>query len=96
LDKLFERLDRAIQDAGYLPMCGQIVDASLVVAPRQRNTEEEKAAIKAGKKTAEIWPDEPAKAAQCPQGDAQRPGYGCTLDGEDAQGQGRSRRHGEA
>jgi hypothetical protein len=64
LDRLFERLDQAIKDAGYLPMSGQIVDASLIAAPRQRNTEEEKAAIKAGQKAAEIWPDKPAKAAQ--------------------------------
>lgn len=63
-DQLFERLDRAIKDAGYLPMSGQIVDASLVAAPRQRNTEEEKAAIRSGKTAAEIWPDQPAKAAQ--------------------------------
>jgi transposase, IS5 family len=45
-------------------MSGQIVDASLVPAPKQRNTEDEKAAIKAGKTAAEIWPDEPNKAAQ--------------------------------
>ena len=64
LDRLFERLERAIKDAGYLPMSGQIVDASLVAAPRQRNMDEEKAAIKAGKKAREIWPDKPAKAAQ--------------------------------
>ena len=64
LDGLFERLDRAIRDAGYLPMSGQIVDASLVAAPRQRNTEDEKAAIRAGKTAAEIWADKPAKAAQ--------------------------------
>jgi transposase, IS5 family len=64
LDKLFARLDQAIKDAGYLPMSGQIVDASLVAAPRQRNTEEEKAAIKAGKKARAIWPDKPGKAAQ--------------------------------
>lgn len=32
-DNLFEALDRAIKDAGYLPMSGQIVDASLVAAP---------------------------------------------------------------
>jgi len=64
LDRLFAHLDQAIKDAGYLPMSGQIVDASLVAAPRQRNSEEEKAAIKAGKKAAEIWPDKPAKAAQ--------------------------------
>lgn len=64
LDKLFAHLDREIKDAGYLPMSGQIVDASLVAAPRQRNTDEEKEAIKAGKKAVEIWPDKPAKAAQ--------------------------------
>ena len=64
LDKLFARLDEAIKDAGYLPMSGQIVDASLVAAPRQRNTDAEKAAIKAGKSAAEIWPGKPAKAAQ--------------------------------
>nr|WP_281354652.1 transposase [Aurantimonas aggregata] len=45
-------------------MAGQIVDASLVPAPKQRNTEGEKAAIKAGKCAREIWPNEPAKAAQ--------------------------------
>ena len=33
-------------------------------APKQRNTEAEKAAIKEGKSAAEIWPDDPAKAAQ--------------------------------
>lgn len=48
LDKLFERLDEAITAAGYLPMGGQIIDATLVAAPRQRNTDGEKAAIKAG------------------------------------------------
>jgi IS5 family transposase len=64
LDGLFEQLDRAIKEAGYLPMSGQIVDASLVAAPRQRNTDGEKAAIKAGKTAAEIWPDRPARAAQ--------------------------------
>ncbi len=64
LERLFDRLDRAIKDAGYLPMSGQIVDASLVAAPRQRNTKDEKEAIKAGKSADEIWPDQPAKAAQ--------------------------------
>jgi IS5 family transposase len=63
-DALFTRLDRAITEAGYLPMSGQIVDATLVAAPRQRNTDAEKTAIKAGKPAADIWPDEPAKARQ--------------------------------
>lgn len=63
-DALFTRLDRAITAAGYLAMSGQIVDATLVAAPRQRNSEDEKAAIKAGKTAAEIWPETPAKARQ--------------------------------
>ena len=46
------------------PMSGQIVDASLVPAPKQRNTDLEKKAVKAGKSAAEIWPDKPNKAAQ--------------------------------
>ena len=45
-------------------MSGQIVDASLVPAPKQRNTEPEKKAVKEGKSATEIWPDNPAKAAQ--------------------------------
>ena len=64
LDTLFTRLDRAICEAGYLPMAGQIVDTTLIKAPRQRNTESEKARIKAGGKAADIWPQKPARAAQ--------------------------------
>jgi IS5 family transposase len=64
LDALFSRLDRAITAAGYLPMAGQIVDARLVAAPRQRYTEAEKARIKAGEQAAAIWPDKPVKARQ--------------------------------
>jgi hypothetical protein len=45
-------------------MAGQIVDATLVSAPRQRNTDEEKARIKGGEKATQIWPDKPAKARQ--------------------------------
>ncbi len=64
LEALFARLDRAITEAGYLPMAGQIVDATLVAAPRQRNTDAEKAAIKAGRTADEIWPEKPTKARQ--------------------------------
>ena len=56
--------DWQLQKKGYIPMAGQIVDASLVPAPKQRNTDGEKEAIKAGKTAREIWPDEPNKAAQ--------------------------------
>ncbi|MDX2101928.1 MAG: transposase [Alphaproteobacteria bacterium] len=58
LDALFTQLDRAIAEAGYLPMSGQVVDATLVAAPRQRNTEAEKARIKAGEAAASsgaVW-----------------------------------------
>lgn len=64
LDTLFADFDRQISQRGYLAMGGQIVDATLVAAPKQRNTADEKAAIKAGKTADEIWPDEPARAAQ--------------------------------
>ena len=65
LDKFFTRLTEAITWAGYLPMGGQIVDASLIAAPKQRNNDDDKNAIKSGKKSAaEIWPDEPNKARQ--------------------------------
>lgn len=56
--------DWQLQKKGYIPMAGQIVDASLVPAPKQRNTDAEKEAIKAGRSAKEIWPDEPNKAAQ--------------------------------
>jgi transposase, IS5 family len=64
LDTLFADFDRQLKERGYLAMGGQIVDGTLVAAPKQRNTQAEKDAIKAGKRAGEIWPDEPAKAAQ--------------------------------
>src|SRR3712207_9498072 len=36
---LFARFDATLREAGYLAMGGQIVDASIVAAPQQRNTE---------------------------------------------------------
>ncbi len=64
LKRVMKAFDWQLQKKGYIPMSGQIVDASLVPAPKQRNTEDEKEAIKAGKTAQEIWPDEPNKAAQ--------------------------------
>jgi transposase, IS5 family len=61
---LLDLFDAQLRGAGYLAMGGQIVDATLVAAPRQRNMAAEKEQIKAGKSAAEIWPDAPAKAAQ--------------------------------
>jgi IS5 family transposase len=45
---LFERFDATLKEAGYLAMSGQIIDASIVQAPRQRLTEAEKTALKQG------------------------------------------------
>ena len=64
LKRVMKAFDWQLHKKGYIPMSGQIIDASLVPAPKQRNTEDEKEAIKAGKTAAEIWPDEPNKAAQ--------------------------------
>ncbi len=61
---LFDAFDQQLRKGGYIAMGGQIVDATLVAAPKQRNTKEEKDAIKAGKTAAEVWPDKLAKAAQ--------------------------------
>jgi len=44
-------------------MSGQIVDATIVAAPKQRNTIEEKKAIKEGR-IPDAWKDKPAKLAQ--------------------------------
>ena len=63
IDKLFARFDAALTDKGYLAMGGQIIDATVVPAPKQRNTEEEKAAIKEGR-IPDRWKDQPAKLRQ--------------------------------
>ena len=64
IDDLFVAFEGALRAAGYLPMGGQIVDATLVSAPRQRLTRAEKEAAQAGEPADAIWPGQPAKAAQ--------------------------------
>jgi transposase, IS5 family len=49
IEPLFERFDAVLRASGYIAMSGQIVDATLVVAPRQRNTDEEKKVTRKGK-----------------------------------------------
>lgn len=63
IDLLFKRFDETLRREGFLAMSGQIVDATIVAAPKQRNTIEEKAAIKEGR-VPENWKDKPAKLAQ--------------------------------
>ena len=60
IKRLFEQFDAMLRQAGYIAMSGQIVDASLVAAPRQRNTDDEKKAIKQGRIPTN-WKAKPAK-----------------------------------
>ncbi len=63
IDKLFARFDAALTDRGYLAMDGRIIDATVVPATKQRNTEDEKAAIEE-RKIPERWKEKPAKIRQ--------------------------------
>ena len=63
IDNLFARFDKYLSRSGYLAKGGQIVDATIIQAPRQHNSQEEKAAIKASE-IPEAWQDKPAKLAQ--------------------------------
>lgn len=63
IDVLFARFDTHLRDRGYLAMGGQMIDASIIAAPRQRNTDAEKAEIKAGR-VPEDWAANPAKLRQ--------------------------------
>ena len=58
IDKLFRRFDEQLWASGLMPKGGQIVDASLVNVPKNRNTRDENKQIKAGK-TPEGWDDKP-------------------------------------
>ncbi len=60
---LFEHFDAMLRQSGYIAMSGQIIDASLIAAARQRNTEEEKKAIRQGR-VPDNWKDKPAKLRQ--------------------------------
>jgi IS5 family transposase len=63
VDGLFLRFDEALRASGFLAMSGQIVDATIVAAPKQRNTQEEKIAIREGR-IPDDWKEKPAKLAQ--------------------------------
>lgn len=60
VERLFARFDAHLKEAGYLAMGGQMIDASIVEAPRQRDTDGEKADLKAGR-VPEAWAAKPAK-----------------------------------
>ena len=60
---MFALFDAALREAGYLAMSGQIVDATIVAAPKQRNSKAEKQAIKEGR-IPDGWAEKPAKLRQ--------------------------------
>ena len=63
IEVLFRSYEMALTKAGFLAMGGQIVDASIVAAPKQRNSDGEKRDIRNGR-IPEAWKDKPAKLAQ--------------------------------
>ena len=48
IEALFENFGGFLEQQGYLAMGGQIIDASIVAIPKQRNRREENDKIKAG------------------------------------------------
>src|SRR6185369_7166912 len=60
IEPLFALFDQALRAAGYLAMSGQLVDATIVSAPKQRNSKAEKQALKEGR-IPDGWAEKPAK-----------------------------------
>jgi len=64
IEVLFFRFNQALDDQCVFAKTGQILDASFVEAPRQRNTREENRLIKQEGKTPEEWKSNPHKLRQ--------------------------------
>lgn len=63
IEGLFEQFNAYLQNQGYQAKGGQIIDATLIPAPKQHNSKDENAAIKQGKQP-DGWSDAPHKTAQ--------------------------------
>jgi transposase, IS5 family len=63
IEKLFAHFGQHLEAKGYIARGGQMVDATIVPVPRQRNSREENDAVKAGE-TPEAWEKKPAKDRQ--------------------------------
>lgn len=63
IDTLFERFSQHLSAKGFLARGGQIIDATIVTAPIQRNTKDENATVKSGEVPKE-WAETPAKFEQ--------------------------------
>lgn len=63
IDKLFERFGQHLEARGYIARGGQLVDATIVAVPRQRNSRDENEQVKAGE-TPKHWTKRPSKNRQ--------------------------------
>ena len=63
IEKLFDRFDQHLAAKGSMARGGQIIDASIVPVPTQRNTRDENAELQAGR-TPAGWKQRPAKLRQ--------------------------------
>jgi IS5 family transposase len=63
IEALFGRFNQALDDQCVFARTGQIVDASFVEVPKQRNTRDENAQVKQGE-TPEAWKQQPNKIRQ--------------------------------
>jgi len=63
IETLFGAFDDFLVARGFAARKGQIIDASIVAAPRQRNTREENETIKNGEEP-EAWAEQPSKQRQ--------------------------------
>jgi transposase, IS5 family len=62
-ERMFQNFHERLLARGLITKTGTLVDATFVTVPRQRNTREKNASIKAGA-TAEDWKDQPDKLRQ--------------------------------
>ena len=67
VEVLFGRFHQQLATQGHVACAGQIVDATFVEVPRQRNTREENDQLKAGE-VPEAWDEPKAKAMRCQKG----------------------------
>ena len=63
IEVLFEKFEEFLKQSGYEAKGGQIIDATLIPVPIQRNSREENKSIKQGEIPAE-WEEKPNKLAQ--------------------------------
>jgi IS5 family transposase len=63
VEKLFRRFSAHLETRGFIARGGQMVDATIVAVPRQRNSREENEQVKSGK-TPQEWEKKPAKNRQ--------------------------------